>query len=62
MYLMRQQAGASFPSIGDFLGGRDHSTVVHGCQTVDKRRVHDTRFRTMLENLIRTLPRPNGGA
>jgi chromosomal replication initiator protein len=62
MYLMRQQAGASFPSIGDFLGGRDHSTVVHGCQTVDKRRVRDTRFRTMLENLIRTLPRPNGGA
>ena len=60
MYVMRHQTGASFPVIGDFLGGRDHSTVVHGCQTVDKRRVHDARFRSMLENLIRTLPSPNG--
>ena len=35
MYLMRQQAGASFPVIGEFLGGRDHSTIVHGCQTCE---------------------------
>jgi chromosomal replication initiator protein len=56
MYLMRQQAGASFPVIGEFLGGRDHSTVVHGCQTVDRKRIRDARFRTMLENLVRTLP------
>jgi chromosomal replication initiator protein len=56
MYLMRHQVGASFPMIGEFLGGRDHSTVVHGCQTVDKRRQRDARFRHMLENLIRTLP------
>jgi chromosomal replication initiator protein len=56
MYLMRQQTNASFPAIGEFLGGRDHSTVVHGVQTVDKRRLRDTRFRTMIESLIRTLP------
>jgi chromosomal replication initiator protein len=54
MYLMRQQAGASFPVIGDFLGGRDHSTVVHGCQAIAKRRAQDTRFRAMLDALIRT--------
>ena len=56
MFLMRQQAGASFLAIGGFLGGRDHSTVVHGCQAVERRRVQDPRFRAMLENLIRSLP------
>jgi len=55
MYLMRQHAGASFPMIGEFLGGRDHSTVVHGCQAITKRRVQDPRFRAMLDSLIRTL-------
>jgi chromosomal replication initiator protein len=60
MYLMRQQAGASYPAIGEFLGGRDHSTVVHGCQNISRRRLREPRFRSMLENLIRTLPVTNG--
>ena len=33
MYLCRQMTDASLQSIGDLLGGRDHSTVNHG---VDK--------------------------
>jgi len=60
MYLMRQQAGASFPAIGEFLGGRDHSTVVHGCQAVGKRLVQDPRFRAMLDALIRSLAARSG--
>jgi len=55
MYLMRVHAGASFPVIGQHLGGRDHSTVVHGCQAVEKRRKCDPRFRAMLETLSRSL-------
>ncbi len=54
MYIMRQHGGASFPAIGDFLGGRDHSTVVHGCQTIKRRCEREPRFRTMIEALVRT--------
>ncbi len=34
MYLMRKEAGLSLPQIGQMLGGRDHSTVLHGCEKV----------------------------
>ncbi|TSA44635.1 chromosomal replication initiator protein DnaA, partial [bacterium] len=29
MFLMREELQASFPGIGDQLGGRDHSTAMH---------------------------------
>lgn len=57
MYLMRQHGGASFPAIGTFLGGRDHSTVVHGCQTIERRCEQEPRFRSMLETLVRAIGR-----
>ncbi len=31
MYLMREEMSASFPSIGNELGGRDHTTAMHAC-------------------------------
>jgi len=34
MYLMREDFGVSFPSIGQKLGGRDHTTVIHSCEKV----------------------------
>jgi len=34
MYLMRNDAGLSLPQIGQLLGGRDHSTVLHGCEKI----------------------------
>jgi chromosomal replication initiator protein len=55
MHLMRSLAGASFPAIGAHLGGRDHSTVVHGCGAVRKRCENDARFRTLVETLMREL-------
>ncbi|MEE8310811.1 MAG: chromosomal replication initiator protein DnaA [Candidatus Binatia bacterium] len=55
MFLMRHHTGASFPMIGEFLGGRDHSTVVHGCQAVRKRAERETGFRKMLDTLARSL-------
>ena len=53
MYIMRTEAGASFPAIGEFLGGRDHSTVIHACQTVKKRLQFDSRFLALLETVTR---------
>jgi chromosomal replication initiator protein len=34
MYLIREETGASFPQIGQLLGGRDHTTVMHGIEKV----------------------------
>ena len=32
MYLLREDMGVSYPSIGEKLGGRDHTTVIHSCE------------------------------
>jgi chromosomal replication initiator protein len=34
MYVMREETGASYPQIGNILGDRDHTTVIHGCEKV----------------------------
>jgi chromosomal replication initiator protein len=34
MYLLRQETDCSFAQIGQELGGRDHSTVIHACERV----------------------------
>ena len=34
MYLAREETGASLPQIGEALGGRDHTTVMHGWEKI----------------------------
>ncbi len=34
MFLMREETHASFPNIGQELGGRDHTTAMHACQKI----------------------------
>lgn len=34
MYLLREDFGISYPSIGQKLGGRDHTTVIHSCEKI----------------------------
>ena len=34
MYLLREDFKISFPTIGEKLGGRDHTTVMHSCEKV----------------------------
>jgi chromosomal replication initiator protein len=34
MYLLREEAQLSLKQIGRLLGGRDHSTVIHGCRKI----------------------------
>ncbi len=34
MYLVREEIGTSLPQIGELLGGRDHTTVIHGCEKI----------------------------
>jgi chromosomal replication initiator protein len=44
MYLMRQETGASLTEIGNELGGRDHSTVIYGCERVEHALHTDARL------------------
>lgn len=41
MYLLREETSASFPEIGDKLGGRDHSTVMHAYDKIKKEEAQD---------------------
>ncbi len=34
MYLIREETGTSLPRIGGMLGGRDHTTVLYGCDRI----------------------------
>lgn len=36
MYLLREEFNVSYPTIGDKLGGRDHTTVIHSCEKIKK--------------------------
>lgn len=36
MYLIRKELETSLPSIGEFFGGRDHTTVIHAVEKVGK--------------------------
>ena len=45
MYLMREEAGSSLSDIGARLGGRDHSTVLHGCERIAELLASDSRLR-----------------
>jgi chromosomal replication initiator protein len=36
MYLARELTGGSLNEIGVFFGGRDHTTVMHGCRRTEQ--------------------------
>ncbi len=35
MYISRKELNSSFPTIGEFFGGRDHTTVMHGVDKIE---------------------------
>lgn len=41
MYLLRKESSMSFPSIGEYFGGRDHTTAMHACDKIEKLLEHD---------------------
>jgi chromosomal replication initiator protein len=45
MYLMREEARISLPQIGEVLGGRDHTTVMYGCDKITDLMERDHHFR-----------------
>ena len=45
MYLMREETEAPLLRIGEALGGRDHSTVLHGCDKIEREMADNDDFR-----------------
>ena len=49
MYLCRKMTDASLPKIGLSFGGRDHTTVIHAYEKIEKMRKEDRSFDDLLE-------------
>lgn len=45
MYLMREESNISLPLIGETLGGRDHTTIMYGCDKIADLLERDDRLR-----------------
>ena len=48
MYLSRRMTSASFPDIGEKIGGRDHSTVIYACNKMKKSIEEDANFKKLV--------------
>lgn len=51
MYLMREDFSVSYPTIGQKLGGRDHTTVIHSCEKIRNDLKGSTTLQRELEEL-----------
>jgi len=55
MALTKELTNHSLPEIGDAFGGRDHTTVLHGCRRIAALRETEKRVDEDYVNLLRTL-------
>jgi chromosomal replication initiator protein len=55
MYLARQMTHESLEQIGEFFGGRDHTTVLHGCRRTERSLRRDRAMRQAVADLTRAL-------
>ncbi len=51
MYLCKELTDLSTTEIGEKLGGRDHSTVIHGCQKIEDMLLEDKKLQSDIEVL-----------
>jgi chromosomal replication initiator protein len=55
MYFAKQLTQASLKNIGMYFGGRDHSTVIHACQTVNDLIDTDKKFKSDVDELSKRI-------
>lgn len=51
MYLMRKEINASYPSIGQELGGRDHTTAMHAYNKIEKEYKEDEKIKQHIDSI-----------
>lgn len=57
MFLMKKVTGKSLRDIGQFLGGRDHSTVMHAVDCIERRATADHSFSELLRRMEHEISR-----
>lgn len=51
MFFSKELTKSSLKTIGLHFGGRDHSTVIHSCNSIEKMQQEDSSIKTLVENL-----------
>jgi chromosomal replication initiator protein len=51
MYLLRQELALPFSTIGEILGGRDHTTALHAFEKINTQKEVQTRLKEELNSL-----------
>lgn len=59
IYLTKEMAGLSLKKIGECFGGRDHSTIIHACEKIQKDRQEDPELNREIDALILELKNRN---
>lgn len=57
MYLARKLTTSSLPKIGESLGGRDHTTVLHGCSKIETLSRESAPLKNALDDISKQLRR-----
>ena len=55
IYLTREMTGMSLPQIGNVFGGRDHTTVMHSCKTVEAAVKNNSGTKDIVEQVKRLI-------
>ncbi len=55
MYILREDVKASLPQIGEVVGGRDHTTVMHGIKKIESDIKNDDRMQRQLMQIRQQL-------
>ncbi len=61
MYLAKQMSNKSLTVIGEYFGGRDHSTVIHACRSIEEMLQNDDRFKNVVNDLTKKIKTNTGG-
>ena len=51
MYLTREMTGISLPQIGTVFGGRDHTTVLHSCKSVEATMKENSDVKAVVDDI-----------
>ena len=55
MYLCRELTDLSLPKIGEYFGGRDHTTVIHACDKIAEEIETDLQVKRTVNELIKRI-------
>ncbi|MCD8492334.1 MAG: hypothetical protein LRY51_10795 [Geovibrio sp.] len=55
MYILRNKLNISLQEVGELFGGRDHSTVLHSVQSIEKKCKDDKEIQEIIATLEKTL-------